>query len=238
MFKSSITVFALLAAPLAFAQVIQRDMGDFSLKLGTTPSRSMAQGLVAPSASGSFHGGLDITHESGWYMGQYAPSMGLSETDTLQLDSYVGYKHPFDSNLGYELGMINYSYPNEDTADAHEVYAGLRMLDTRFGAAFSDSTSATSSTLFADLGSVPVLDLGFSVKVTNYQLSTPYTIGEGSQISSFSDWSMQLSRPWLGIDLDLIYSDSNLRGADCAAYSGHNTECDSVFTLKAERSFY
>jgi hypothetical protein len=42
----------------------------------------------------------------------------------------------------------------------------------------------------------------------------------------------------MGVDLDLIYSNSNLSGSDCSAYSGQNSECDGLVTLKAERAFY
>ena len=60
MLKRCIFVASFLAAsPLAEAQIFQRELGDFDLKLGTTPTRSMAQGLVKPAAVGSFHGGLD-----------------------------------------------------------------------------------------------------------------------------------------------------------------------------------
>ena len=42
----------------------------------------------------------------------------------------------------------------------------------------------------------------------------------------------------MGVDLNLIYSDSSLSGGDCSAYSGHNSQCDGLLTLKAERAFY
>jgi hypothetical protein len=42
----------------------------------------------------------------------------------------------------------------------------------------------------------------------------------------------------MGVDLDLIYSNSSLSGSDCSAYSGHNSQCDGLVTLKAERAFY
>jgi uncharacterized protein (TIGR02001 family) len=57
-------------------------------------------------------------------------------------------------------------------------------------------------------------------------------------VGSFTDWSLKLSRPFMGIDLDLIYSDSSLSGSDCSAYSGRNGQCDGLVTLKAERAFY
>ncbi|MFC6338572.1 hypothetical protein GIR22_15005 [Pseudomonas sp. CCM 7891] len=231
---------ALSASPLAEAQVFQRELGDFDLKLGTTPSRSMAQGLVKPTSpgSGSFHGGLDLTHDSGLYFGQWSPSMGLSSTSNLEIDSYMGLKRSFDQTLGYELGMIHYSYPKLSPLDSQELYGGLTLLGNRFGAAFSNDPDRRNSTLFADLGGTQPFGIGLSIKYTTHQLGSPVTVTDGGSISSFSDWSVRFSRPFRGIDLNLIYSDSNLSGEDCSAYSGHNSQCDGLLTLKAERSFY
>ncbi|QLG91896.1 hypothetical protein HZF02_07935 [Pseudomonas yamanorum] len=231
---------ALLSSPLAEAQVFQRELGDFDLKLGTTPSRSMAQGLVKPTSAGSdsFHGGLDLSHDSGLYFGQWSLSMGLSSTTNLEVDSYMGFKHPFDQTLGYELGMIHYSYPKLSPLDSQEFYGGLTLLGNRFGAAFSNDPDRRDSTLFADLGGTQPFGIGVSIKYTTHQLGSPVSVTDGGSISSFSDWSVKFSRPVMGVDLNLIYSDSSLSGGDCSAYSGHNSQCDGLLTLKAERSFY
>ena len=76
------------------------------------------------------------------------------------------------------------------------------------------------------------------MKYTTHQLGSPVSIVDGGSVSAFNDWSIKLSRPWMGIDLDLIYSDSSLDGTDCSAYSGQNTQCDGLLTFKAERAFY
>ena len=232
-------VSALLASPLAEAQVFQRELGDFDLKLGTTPGRSMAQGLVKPTTPGSnsFHGGLDLSHASGLYFGQFSPSMGLSPASKLEVDSYMGFKRPFDQTLGYELGMIHYSYPKLSPLDSQEFYGGLNLLGNRFGVSLGNDPDRRDSTLFADLGGTQPFGIGVSMKYTTHQLGAPASV-EGGSIRSFSDWSVKFSRPWMGVDLDLIYSDSNLNGSDCSAYSGHNSQCDGLLTLKAERSFY
>jgi uncharacterized protein (TIGR02001 family) len=235
---SLLLIAGILVHPSTYAQVIQRDIGDFSLKLGTTPSRSMAAGLVQPSTGTSFHGGLDLTHDSGLYFGQWSPSMGLSPTSELEVDSYMGYKHPFDNTLGYEVGVIQYSYPDLDVADTHAFYAGLRILDRRFGVAFNNTPDVQNSTLFADLGGLPLLNVGFTMKVSNHQLTTPFTIGEGQEVRGFNDWSLQMSRPLGGFDLNFSYSGSDLSGANCAAYSGQNGQCDSMFMVKAEHTFF
>ena len=241
MLRTSLVLTAgLLAVPLAYGQVTERDLGDFRLKIGTSPARSMAQGLVKPASIGTLHGGLDLTHDSGFYAGQWSPSIGLTPDSDLEIDSYAGFKHPFDKNLGlgYEAGIIHYSYPRLEATDSHEFYAGLKVQDTRFGAAFNQAAESRNSTLFASLGDLPLLDVDMSFKVTNHQLNSPYVLGSGTQVVSFNDWSLQLSRPWKGVNLDFIYSDSSLRGDDCAAYLGHNPQCEGVFTVQAVRAFF
>ncbi|WP_095080221.1 TorF family putative porin [Pseudomonas sp. Irchel s3h17] len=238
MLKLTTLLISLLVCMSANAQIFQRELGDYDLKLGTSPSRSMAQGLVKPSSTGSFHGGLDLSHDSGWYVGQWAPSMGLSPAGNLEVDSYLGFKRPFDRTLGYEVGMIHYSYPQLDTLDSQEFFGGLTLLGSRFGAAFSNDPDKRNSTLFADLSGTQPFGVGLSVKYTTHRLFTPTSIADGGYVSSFNDWSVKLSRPWMGIDLNLIYSDSSLNGSDCSAYSGHNSQCDGLFTFKAEHRFY
>lgn len=229
---------ASLFGQAATAQQIQRQLGDFDFRLGTSSSRSMAQGLISPSPVGAFHGGLDVNHASGWYVGQYAPSMGLTPTSTLRLDSYLGFKQRFNDSLGYEVGLIHYSLPNIAGSDSYALYGGLSLLGSRFGGALRNNPDNRTGTLFADLGQLPLLEAGITFKVAHHRLGTPFTIDGGSQVESFSDWSLQLSRPWLGLDLDLIYSNSDLSGTGCAAYAGINAYCDGMITFKAQRSFF
>lgn len=238
--KSSRLLFlpvGLFVCSLVQAQIFQRELGDFDLKLGTSPSRSMAQGLVKPSAAGSFHGGLDLSHDSGFYVGHWSPSMGISPGSNFEIDSYAGFKHPFDKTLGYEVGVIRYSYPEVQTLDSQELFGGLTLYGSRFGAAFSNDPDKSNSTLFADLSGNQPFGIGISMKYTTHRLNTPVALDDG-YVGSFTDWSVKLSRPYMGIDLDLIYSDSSLSGSDCSAYSGHNSQCEGLVTLKAERAFY
>lgn len=39
---------AILSSPSSQAQQMQRQLGDFDFKLGTTATRTMAQGLISP----------------------------------------------------------------------------------------------------------------------------------------------------------------------------------------------
>ncbi len=226
-----------ISLPLA-AGIFERELGAYNLSLGTTPIRNMAQGLVQPQSAGTFHGGLDLLHESGWYLGQWAPSIGVLPGHHTEWNTYAGYRHRFDGIWGYEVGAIHYSRPGFSHLDSQDFYAGLTFAQRRFGMALSNDPNRLDSTLLADLGRVDVLGLSISLKYGHHLLDAPATLNDGRQVRLFNDWSLNLSRPWLGIDLDMSYSDSNLRGGECVAYAGRNNQCESWFLFKASRSIF
>ncbi|WP_448682146.1 TorF family putative porin [Pseudomonas nicosulfuronedens] len=238
MFKSIlIAACVFCAASYTSAQVMQRDLGDFELKFANSPTRSMAQGLVQPGQANSAQGGLDITHDSGWYVGSWTSN--LEQEKPLEIDSYAGYKHPLgDGKLGYEVGTLRYSRPEQPDYDSQALYGGLSVFGSRLGAAYSAQAGRSTATLFTDLGVQH--DLGFDVtfKYSAYSLASPVSLSSGGTVSEFGDWSLNFSRPWKGIDLNFSYSGSSLTGGDCSAYSGHNTYCDSAFMFKASRPFF
>ncbi|WP_068829689.1 TorF family putative porin [Pseudomonas sp. BMS12] len=228
---------ALLGCQGAQAYVMERELFNYDLRLATTPTRSMAQGLVQPNASSAFHGGLDATHTSGWYFGGWAPSMGVQEGSMPQLDLYAGVQRPLNGQLGYELGLIRYSHPGLTKLDYTQYYSGLTLLGSRFGFAFSDQPQRYDGNFLLDLALPRPLNLDVTLKYGGYRLNQPALIG-GNTVQRFGDWSLNLSRQWAGSRLQFSYGDSSLSGADCAAYSGNNGQCESLLMLRAERPLF
>lgn len=219
-------------------EVIEHEVGQFDLKLGTAPTRSMAQGLVNPTAASAFRGGLDLTHASGMYMGQWAPSMGILEGRPLELNSYVGYAQPYlDETPGFELGVIRYSFPELENQDRHEYYAGINLAGSRLGGALRSAPGRTDGTVFLELGSVQPFDVGVRLKYASHSMDSPM-YHPGGSVRVFNDWSLNLSRPLLGMHMDLSYTDSSLSGEQCGVYSGLNAHCESYFMFKAERLLF
>jgi len=234
-----ITSLLLAAGCASEPQVLERELGTFDLKLGTEPARSMAQGLVQPSTGNAFHGGLDLTHASGLYVGQWSPSVGLVDGRQLEVNSYLGYAQQNDHDqLGYEIGLMRYSFPELPEWDRHEYYSGLTLGDRRLGAALNSAAGRTDRTLYLDLGTVTPFAVGVRVKYSSHALAAPHYLGGGDSVDLFSDWSLDLSRPWLGLQLNLSYSDSSLSGQACSAYSGQNPRCDGLLTFRAERQLF
>ncbi len=226
---------ALLTCASAQAYVMERELAGYDLRLATQPTRSMAQGLIQPSASGTFHGGLDLSREDGWYFGGWAPSMGLLDGGQPQLDAYAGLRRPLDDRLGYEVGLIRYSRLGVDGLDHNQYYAGLTLLESRFGLAVADRPGRQDGNLLLDLALPRPLDLGMTLQYGAHRLDNPVRLGSGAQVRSFGDWSLNLTRAWGGNALKLSYGGSSLGGERCAAYSGNNGQCEGLLMIRAER---
>lgn len=235
--KTGLYGFLLLAACVGcVAQPTERELGDFDLKMAYVPTRSMANGLVSPQSTGSVHGGIDISHSSGLYMGQWALNLDPTNAQALETDSYLGFQHPLNADIGYEVGTLINSYPTLE-ALSKQYYAGLSLYDSRLGTAFSLNPDREDRTLLADLGLLQPLGFDLVVKYSNHALFTPVET-DGGAVGRFTDWSVNVSRPWLGIDLGISYSGSSLDQSQCGAYSGSNPYCDDALMLRASRLLF
>lgn len=223
----------------AHAQVLQRELGDFELKLGTTPARSMAQGLIQPTRTNAFTGMVDLTAPSGWYVGQWAPSIGaLASASTTELNSYLGYMQPSGERLGYEFGLIHYSFPEARAQDRQAIYTGLNLYGSRLGAAWSESPQRSDGTVLLDLDLLRPWYLDVTLKYGRHTLAQPVRLSDRRAERIFDDWSLNISRPWLGLRLGLAYSGSDLGGRGCLAYSGQNSRCDDYLQVQIERPLF
>lgn len=236
---SYLTILAMIVCQPVSAQIMERSYGAFDIKMGTSPIRSMAQGLVTPTGgSTSFHGGFDLTHESGLYFGQWTPSLGVATNTSFEVDHYLGFKKPFDNAIGYEIGVIRYSHPEIKQLDSYEFYGGLRMFDRRIGTAFSSDLGRSVSTVFVDLGSIESLGLGLRMQYASHRFTRPQVGDNGVRVDGFNDWSVNVSRALFGVEMNLTYSGSSLDEGTCNLYSGHNDRCQQVVNLKVARSFF
>ena len=112
----NMTKSLLAAAVLAATSTVA--MAEVSMNVGVT-SNYVWRGWIQSADEAAVSGGVDYAHESGVYVGAWVSSLGGGETEQ---DIYGGYAGEF-SGVGYDVGYINYSYPNADV-DFSEVYLG------------------------------------------------------------------------------------------------------------------
>ncbi len=95
------------------------------------------RGFTQTNYGAALQGGIDITHSSGFYVGNWNSNVAqdLYNGASLEMDFYGGFKGEVAPGLGYDVGAIYYYYPQTgvDRAGAYankkinnqELYLGL-----------------------------------------------------------------------------------------------------------------
>ncbi|PHM20067.1 MAG: hypothetical protein CK604_07920 [Curvibacter sp. PD_MW3] len=143
--KTALAALSLVACTAAFAQDKAPEPDyTWSFNLGAV-SDYRFRGLEQTAGGPSIQGGIDFAHKSGFYAGTFVASNikwikefnGASQ-GSYELDLYGGFKGEITSGLGFDVGVITYQYPGNNSgsagtpggtaytkADTTEVYAGV-----------------------------------------------------------------------------------------------------------------
>ena len=131
---SSALALGLLANTAAHGQSVA-PAPDFTLAYnigGTTDYRF--RGISQSSFKPAVQVGIDFSHKSGAYAGVWASNVNwikdyIGATDgSLEVDFFGGYKGELAKDLGFDVGVIAYVYPSNNTptnANTNEIYAAL-----------------------------------------------------------------------------------------------------------------
>lgn len=68
---------------------------------------------------------IDFATESGWYVGGWGSNIDWLSTASQELDLYTGFKGATDGGLGWDVGVVYYSYPGESDFNTAEIYGKL-----------------------------------------------------------------------------------------------------------------
>jgi len=83
------------------------------------------RGVSLSDESIALQGGVDLGWESGFYTGFWGSTIEPVGSSELELDLYAGYGGETAGGIGYDVGVLVYTYPDEDDALYAEIYAGL-----------------------------------------------------------------------------------------------------------------
>jgi len=163
------TVFcasALIAAP-AFAQEEEQAEGPGPLTVSANAALTSEYRFRGVDLSGgdiAVQGGVDVAHESGFYVGIWASSIdettvGFGHTE---LDIYGGWSGALAEGLNGDIGVIQYIYPNAGAGnfDYTEFYASLGFTfgpaEATVGVAYAPDQDSLGNTdnfyVYTDLG--------------------------------------------------------------------------------------
>jgi uncharacterized protein (TIGR02001 family) len=122
--KTALAALTLIASSTVFAQAKPPEP-DYTLayNIGAV-SDYRFRGVTQTNYGPAVQGGIDFAHKSGFYLGAWASNInwvkqvnGASKGD-YELDLYGGYKGEIKPGLSYDVGVITYQYPGNDSGQA------------------------------------------------------------------------------------------------------------------------
>lgn len=135
---------AILATSTAFAQT-KAPEPDYTLayNVGVVTDYRF-RGLSQTSLKPALQLGVDFSHKSGFYLGAFGSNVSWikdfnqSTKGSYEIDLYGGFKGNITKEVGFDLGLITYIYPNNNSgaagtpgaggftnANTNEIYGGL-----------------------------------------------------------------------------------------------------------------
>ncbi len=214
--KISLAALALLAVSAVSAQT-KAPEPDYTLSYNIgVVSDYRFRGITQTNFGGALQGGIDFAHKSGFYAGAWASNVSWvkefngANNGSYELDLYAGFKGEIAKDLSFDIGLIGYMYPGNDSGNVGTPGAGLaaNANTTEFYGALTYSyftlkynQSAGNFLGFINSSGARYWDLS-----ANFDLSSGFTLtphvgrqtvpnqGIGGTQADYSDYSLTLNK--------------------------------------------
>lgn len=185
------------------------------------------RGISQVDRSQAIQGGFDIEFGEGFYIGTWASNVGAWSGATIEVDYYAGYAMDLSDNLGVDVGVLYYGYPEDDAdpdLDYIEFYGSLAFQDFTLGLNFSNDYFAGTDAfwyLYGDysfgLADNISLDLHLGLNLFKDAAAGAAFFGVDEEVAedSYLDYSIGLSTSGAGLDWTLAFIGADLSKDDC-----------------------
>jgi len=169
------------------------------------------RGVTQTSGEPALQGSLDWAADSGLYLGAWASNVDFGPGDPadVELDVYAGFAGGAEDGLGYDVGIVYYTYPGASDYDYPEVYAGLSegMFDAKVWLSWDGFATGKTSVYYEGNVNVPLpSDFGLTVHV-GYSDGPLFDTTEGFQ--SYFDYSIGFTKSFGHFDTELKWVDGS-----------------------------
>ena len=199
------------------------------------------RGLDQSLTQAAIQGGFDLAHTSGLYIGTWMSNVdfGTAKTST-EFDYYGGFGFEA-AGVGVDLNVTQFSYPGSAASNNYDFVEYGVGLSKDFGAAALSAGFNFSSEFFGESGDaqylqggldvpLPILGAGLSAHVGHQWIDKNSTYG----VDDYTDWSVGLTVPVMGVDLGLTYVDTDL---DISTITTSTSGRDAQLITSLSKSF-
>lgn len=105
------------------------------------------RGLTQTTNEPAVQGGIDYSHDSGFYAGTWVSNVQYESDDvySYEHDLYAGFSFEVGDGVGLDVGYLYYNYDDDAEFDFGEVYGSVSMGGFSFSANFLTNTEADAS---------------------------------------------------------------------------------------------
>ena len=171
------------------------------------------RGITQTAGDPALQGSIDYAHGSGWYIGAWASNVDFGNCcdENIEIDYYTGFAGGADDGIGWDVGLIYYSYPGTNISiDFAEIYGSLSY------GMFKGKLWYTDSYINSDEGAYYV-EGNLNVPLPNefsLQVHAGYSDGDFwepafSNLDSYFDYSVGVSRALGNFNLALKWIDGS-----------------------------
>lgn len=201
---SALALTALLAGTAAMAQTAA-PAPDYSLSYNAgVTSDYRFRGLSQTSFDPALQAGADFAHKSGFYMGVWGSNVSwikdyAGATDgSLEVDLYGGYKGEINPGLAFDVGLIGYQYPGNNTttnANTNEVYGALTygVVTAKYSRSTGNFVANPGSSGSAYLEVAASFDLGGGFTLTPH-VGRQTVPNVANDAGDYTDYSLTLGK--------------------------------------------
>ncbi|WP_454255822.1 TorF family putative porin [Pseudomonas sp. Marseille-Q8238] len=221
---------------LAVSEPFKSPIGEFDVSMtATLASDYIWRGQSQTAGHGAIQGSLDVAHESGLYAGIWASNVddlafpGNKSGADIEVDYYIGYGHSFTDDISADISLAKYTYPEANGWNGYEVIPTISAYGFTLGYKYGVETGVHPSYTWVAYEYELPYEIGISA---SYGLTDQKAGGK-----DYNDWSVGLSKTFVGLGFSLTYTDTNISGETCEATYGDSDYCDSNVTLAVSKSF-
>ncbi len=213
-----------LAVAIVAASGLSQAQAAVEANIGVTSNylwRGVTQSMNDPSISG----GVDYSHESGFYAGTWIGTIDWGAGGATENDYYLGYGDE-SGDFGYDVGYIYYNYPatGYEDSDFGEVYFNGSYMGFGFGVAYTVNSQVADGSLF-DTG-----DIYYNVSY-GWDLPNEFALGV---TYGYYDFDLGSDSDYGHYQLDLSKGDFTLTVSKADVESGDD---DTKFVVSWGTSF-
>jgi uncharacterized protein (TIGR02001 family) len=215
----------LAAAALACA-LPAAAFADLAFNVGAVSDyryRGISQTRLKPAVQG----GIDWSHSSGFYLGTWASTIKWIDDAygdaKVEVDLYGGYKGEIVKDLAFDVGLLQYLYPNARTTQWDAAYKNPNTTEVYGALTFGPATAKLSyatTNLFGnydfangrDTKGSWYLDLSATFDVGGGVMLTPH-VGRQKvrnlDVASYTDYALTISKDFNGLVPSIAFVGTN-----------------------------